>query len=151
MLRYIKAGTKMVPSPKDQNKMITLVDSVEVVQWGWWRCHKKHSSRLNRYVVQTEKLSRVGSWRVSESPSFARKWRKLLADGDFLLCSWDMRDNTWPQFLKKNLCCRRYISSKSEISIERHNQKDSSVNMIAASFLEEQPQEYLAKMLQQPE
>ena len=52
---------------------------------------------------------------------------------------------------KKNLCCRRYISSKSEISIERHNHKDSSVNMIAASFLEEQPQEYLAKMLQQPE
>ena len=43
------------------------------------------------------------------------------------------------------------LVQKSEIRIERHNHKDSLVNMIAASFLEEQPKESLAKMLQQPE
>ena len=97
--------------------------------------------------MQTEKLSRGGGWRVSESPSFARKWWKLLADGEQL--------GYERQYLilisKKIYVAAGTLVQKSEIRIERHNHKDSLVSMIAASFLEEQPKESLAKMLQQAE
>ena len=62
-----------------------------------------------------------------------------------------MRHKTSSQFLKKIYVAAGALVLKVKHSIERHNNKDSSVNMIAASLLEEQPQEYLAKMLQQPE